>query len=52
MNEDFTEEEAMRRQQRMKIMKDITKKIKSKGGMDAPHRWWVADPPAADCEKA
>ena len=40
------------RQQRMKIMKDMTKKIRSKGKMDADSRWWVADLLAADCEKA
>ena len=30
MHEDSTEEEEMRRQQRMKVMKDMTKKIRSK----------------------
>ena len=52
MNEDCTEEEEMRSQQRMKLMKDITKKIRSRGWMDAKNRWWFADLLAANCEKA
>ena len=51
MHEDSTEEE-MRRQQRMKIMKDMTKKIRSRGRMDAENRWWVAELRAKGCEKA
>ena len=39
MHEDSTEKEEMRRQQRMKVMKDMTKKIRSKGRMDAENRW-------------
>ena len=42
----------MKRQQRIKDMKDMTKKIRSKGRMDAENRWWVAELMAADCEKA
>ena len=34
------------------IMKDLTKKIRSKGRMDAESRWWVSELLAADCEKA
>ena len=41
MHEESTEGEEMKRQERMKIMKDITKKIGSKGMMDAENRWWV-----------
>ena len=41
----------MKRQQRMKIMKNMTKKIRSKERMDAHNRWWVAEL-LADCEKA
>ena len=52
MHGDSTEEEEMRRQQRMKMMKDMMKKIRSKGRMDAEIRWWVAELLAADCEKA
>ena len=52
MNEDCTEEEEMRSQQRMKLMKDFTKKIRSRGWMNAKNRWWVADLLAANCEKA
>ena len=33
-------------------MKDMTRKIRSKGRMDAENRWWVADLLAAHCEKA
>ena len=42
----------MKQQQRMKIVKDLTKKIRSKGRMDAESRWWVTELLAADCEKA
>ena len=42
----------MKRQQRIKVMKDMTKKVRSKGRMDAENRWWVAVLLAADCEKA
>ena len=38
MHEDSTEGEEMKRQQRIEIMKDMTKKIRSKGGMDADNR--------------
>ena len=50
MHEDSTEEEEMRRQPRMKIIKDTMRKIRPKGRMDAESRWWVAE--LADCEKA
>ena len=33
-------------------MKDLIKKIKSNGSMDAKNRWWVASMLAKDCEKA
>ena len=52
MHEDSTEKEEMRRQQRKKVMKDMMKKIRLKGQMDATNRWWVAELLAADCEKA
>ena len=42
----------MKRQQRLKVMKDMTKKIRSKGRMDASDSWWVSELLAADCEKA
>ena len=38
--EELTEEEEMK-QQRMMIMKDLMKKTRSKGRMDAENRWWV-----------
>ena len=50
--EDLTEEEEMKQQQRMAIMKDLKKKIGSKGSMDAKNRWWVSELLAKDCEKA
>ena len=51
-HEDSIEEEEMKRHQRMKVMKDMTRKIRSKGRMDALNRWWVAELLAKDCEKA
>ena len=45
------EREEMKRQERMKVMKDMTKKIRSKERMDAENRWCVAELLAADCEK-
>ena len=36
----------------MKIMKDLTKKIRSKGRTDAKNRRWVTELLVADCEKA
>ena len=47
-----TEVEKMKQQQRMKIIKDLTRKIISKGRMDGESRWWVTELLAADCEKA
>ena len=37
------EEEEMRQQQRMKVMTDMTRKIKPKGRMDARNSWWVSE---------
>ena len=50
--EESTEEEEMKQQQRMAIMKDLIKKIRSKGRMDHKNRWCVAELLAKDCEKA
>ena len=50
--EDSTEDEEMKQQQRMAIMKDLIKEIRSKGSMDTKSRWWVAKLLAKDCEKA
>ena len=36
----------------MKVMQDMTKKIRSKWKMDAENQWWVAELLAAYCEKA
>ena len=35
----------------MKVMTDMTKKIKSKGRMDANGSWWVSELLAAGCVK-
>ena len=37
-------------QQRMVIVGDLMRKIRSKG-MDAENRWWVSELLVADCEK-
>ena len=42
----------MKKQQRMMILKDLTKKNRSRGRMDAENRWWVTELLAAGCEKA
>ena len=42
----------MKQQQRMTIMKDLMKKIRSEGRMDDKNRWLVAELLAKDCEKA
>ena len=42
----------MEQQQRMAIMKDLIRKIRSKERMDARNRWLVAEILAAACEKA
>ena len=33
----------MKRQRRIKIMKDTMRKIRSRGRIDAENRWWVAE---------
>ena len=43
MQEGSTEEEEMNQQQRMKAMKDMTRKTKAKGRMDASNSWWVSE---------
>ena len=42
----------MKQQQRMKIMKDVTKKIRSRRRTDAENRWCGTELLTADCEKA
>ena len=42
MQESQTENEEMRQQQVIKIRTDMTRKIKSKGRMDAKNSWWSA----------
>ena len=49
--DESTEGEEMKQQQRMNIMKDVTKN-RSKGGMDTENRWWVTELLAADFVKA
>ena len=41
--EESTEEEGMKQQHRMVIMKDLKRKIGSNGRMDAKNRWWVSE---------
>ena len=50
--EEATEEEEMKQQLRMAIMKDLIRKIRSKGRMDDRNRWLVAEILAAACEEA
>ena len=50
--EESTEEQEIKQQQRMVIMKDMIRKIRPKGRMDAQGGWRVAELLAADCEKA
>ena len=33
----------MKQQQRTAIMKDLVKKIRSKGSLEAKNRWWVSE---------
>ena len=49
--DEYSTEEDMRRQQRMNVMKCMSKKIRSKERMYADNRRWVAELVAADCEK-
>ena len=39
--DESAEEEEMKQQKRINFMKDLTKKIRSKGRMDAKNRWWA-----------
>ena len=50
--EESTEDEEMMQQQRMAVMKDLLKNIRSEGRMDVKNRWWVSELLAKDCEKA
>ena len=50
--DESTEEEEMQQQQILAVMKDLIKKVRSKGRMDARNRWWVTEILATDCEKA
>ena len=52
MQEGQTEKGEMRQQQRLKVMEEMTKKIRSKGRMDANNSWWVSELLAADCARA
>ena len=52
MRESQTEKEEMRHQQRMKVMKDVTRKIRARRRMEANNSWWVREQLAADCEQA
>ena len=43
IQEGSTEEEEMKQQQRMKVMKDMGRKIRAKGRKDANNSWWVSE---------
>ena len=49
--EDLTEVGEMKQQQRMAIIEDLIRNIRSKGRMNAKNRWCVSELLAADCEK-
>ena len=52
MQESQTEKKEMRQQQRMKVMTDMTRKIKkTKGRMYANNSWWASELLVADCQK-
>ena len=42
----------MKQQQRMKVVKDMIRKIRAKGRKDANSSSWASEPLAVDCEKA
>ena len=42
----------MEQQQRMNVMKDVTRQTWAKASLDANNSWWVSELLAADCEKA
>ena len=50
--EELTEEEEMKHQEKLMILKDLMRKVRSKGRMDAESRWWVSELLAALFEKA
>ena len=52
MQEGSTEDEEMKQQQRMIVLKDMARKIRAKERMDANNRRWASELLAADCEKA
>ena len=51
MQESLTEKEEVRQQQRMKVVTDLTNKIKSKGRMHTDSSTSVSELLAADCQK-
>ena len=52
LQEGQTGKEEMRQRQRMKVTKEMLRKIRANGRTDANNSWWVSDLCAADCEKA
>ena len=52
MLESHTEKDEMRQQPRMKVMADMTRKIKAKGRMNANNSWWDSELLAVDCQKS
>ena len=52
MQESQTEKGEMKQQQRMKVMRDMTRKIKSKDRIDANNSWCESELLVADCQKS
>ena len=51
MQESLTEKEEMRQQQRVKIITDMTRKIKAQSSMGANNSRWASESLAADCKQ-
>ena len=50
MQAEQAEEEEVRKQMRMDVMKRMLRRMRAKGWMDrCPHRWWVSELLAFDC---
>ena len=52
MQAEQTEEEEVRQQTRMDVMKRMVRRMRAKGRMDVHNRWWVSELLVVDCEKA
>ena len=52
MQAEQTEEEEVRQQTRMDVMKRMLRRMRAKGRMHVHNRWWVSELLVVDCEKA